>query len=718
MKQQATPAKASADSTPQSSGQDAGAAFGEAMSQGMAIELPFQQEMEGFFGMSFDDVEAIVDSGSLASMGAEAAADGETVVFSTPNPDKQTVVHELTHVVQTRGGGGKRSGAGASAMSEGSGAETEARSTEAAFQGGASTSGEIKADAGGGITRKGSTGTPLERIREVANGGYMSGPDIGKATRIINEMGAADKQALANDRATMEKLAKGCGSDTILSFMNAMGSALTLAWKSYWIVISGTAGAIGLGAWQTLWIAHDDAQQLATLNWSSFSMIQPHLGNPTVLFGAKRATAAWGGFLAGSATLIRWLAASLDAQGVLAEITSVQVADGDLAGIVSAMETAGVWATMTAGLPRGSGLNEASRTGLKRLAWNLGMPKAGDLFKIRFNVELNTDGSVASWSIDDLKVVWTQLETLPGQDVSENTVLTTFQAISGDAGFWSGGSTVQLGDGLRTSTFFQVGDARNGTMVNPDRLPHTVRHEVGHAVHDQLKSRVDSWLQSGVGFWYYSGDDSGVDSMITDLGGYPTKYKDLKDDEADFDEAAKSRMKAIILAHSGNATWNPSSTNLPVVGSVARSPTADPTTATQAQTDVMMWEAMDAKIHNLFTQSDDGQWFANYNSHSQGTKGRYFWNHWYAKPFYFSDTAKTAIDATGDNYTAMSEAEFFANCYAEYFHDPAGYNDPTLWGGSLDANVKEWMTRHILERQPYKPPTGGGAGANVDETGV
>lgn len=561
------------------------AAFDDVVAESQAIELPHRAAMESFFGEDFDSVHAFVDgSGGLGSMGADAAASGETVVFPTPNPPPALVAHELTHVVQARGGNGDAGATeGGSGVAAASGhAEAQAQASESAFNSGAPHAGPIGGGVGAAVAFSGTTGTPLERIREVANGGYMSGPNIANAVRIINEMGQNDRVALANDHTTMGKLARGCDGTTIIAFMNAMGSTIDLPWKCYWIVISGQAGSVGLGAWQTLWMAHDDAQQLATLNWSSFSMIRPHLGNPAVLFAGKRAAPGWGAFLAASAPLVQWLAASLDAQGVLAEVTSLNVSDGDLPGLVTAMKTAGVWGTMTANLPRGSALNEASRRGMKRIAWAVGMPDAGTLFSIRFNVNLTVSG-VAAWTIDDLKVVWSQLETLPGQDVSENTVLQTFQAISGDQGFWAGGNTVQLGQGLRTSQFFQIGDARNNTMVNPDRLPHTVRHEIGHAVHDLLKSRVDSWLQSGVGFWYYSTGTAGVESMIADLGGWPAKYKNLKDEDADFEDADKDRIKQLILDHSGNQTWGPNGGNpLPVGGSVARSATADPAATTQA----------------------------------------------------------------------------------------------------------------------------------------
>ena len=75
--------------------------------------------------------------------------------------------------------------------------------------------------------------------------------------------------------------------------------------------------------------------------------------------------------------------------------------------------------------------------------------------------------------------------------------------------------------------------------------------------------------------------------------------------------------------------------------------------------------------------------------------------------------AKAAIAATGDNYSAMSEKEFFANCYAEYFADPAGAKDKTKWGGSLSADVKSFFKKHIVERHPYLYAAGAGAGSSL-----
>jgi len=62
--------------------------------------------MEGAFGQDFSGVQAHTGkAGPLADIGARAAASGEQVAFAGAAPDRRLVAHELTHVVQQRGGG-------------------------------------------------------------------------------------------------------------------------------------------------------------------------------------------------------------------------------------------------------------------------------------------------------------------------------------------------------------------------------------------------------------------------------------------------------------------------------------------------------------------------------------------------------------------------------------------------------------------------------------
>ncbi len=68
--------------------------------------VPFQSQMEASFGEDFSSVQAFTgQAGPMGQLSANAAASGEQVAFASTNPDKGTVAHELTHVVQQRQGG-------------------------------------------------------------------------------------------------------------------------------------------------------------------------------------------------------------------------------------------------------------------------------------------------------------------------------------------------------------------------------------------------------------------------------------------------------------------------------------------------------------------------------------------------------------------------------------------------------------------------------------
>jgi hypothetical protein len=682
--------------------------------------VPYKAELEEFFGQSLDGVVAICGvPAEMAEKGANATAEKNVLRFAEIAPPKELVVHELTHFWQwngeLRGGGGGGAQDGGARL----GAEAEAEANAKAFESGEAQSLPVAAQASGGTMRDEATGTPLERLKEASKGNLIGDVDEGACLLLVNQLTPSDRVALAADHATMRNLCAAFDETEMVRFVTAMGPALTLSWKAYWIDIAGESSSVPMATWQVLFATAPQAEQLAFLSYNELHRFQPYLGNPIVLCASIRATATWGTLLGSAQPLMRWLAASSSATLLLCEVAGPMIADGQIASIVANMQATGTWATMVAALPKGAGLDAASQTALRRLAGQVTQPALAELFQVRFNHPLTADPGV-TWSDADIRAVWDQLAVLPAQDVSENTVISAFRAISGDQAFWSGGNTVKLGTGLSSSTFFQNGDARNGTMVNPDRLGHTVRHEIGHSVHDQLAGRVNSWLQNGVGFWYLPSGNAGATALISGLGGFPGTYKDLRDQEVAFTAEDQARIAQLITSHSGSNTWGPNTgAPLPVAGSVVRDPTLPAeTAATQAQKDVLLWDALNPKVHSCFTLSDAGPWYVNYASLPSGSQGRYFWNHWYSKPYYFGGTAKAAIDATGDNYTAMSEKEFFANCYAEFFKDPAGYNDPTLWGRGLSADVSGFMRSHVLERQPYKPPAGGGAGPNIDNTGV
>jgi len=84
--------------------------------------LPYQAELEARFDEDLGGVSAIFGAvEALESVGADAAAVDEQVLFADTNPDLELVAHEVAHVLQARNGG-SAGGVGA----EGGAAEQEA----------------------------------------------------------------------------------------------------------------------------------------------------------------------------------------------------------------------------------------------------------------------------------------------------------------------------------------------------------------------------------------------------------------------------------------------------------------------------------------------------------------------------------------------------------------------------------------------------------------
>lgn len=74
--------------------------------RGVGQRVPYRREMETAFGEHFGDVQAYFSRAEpLALLGAEAATRGGRVAFRDASPSKETVAHELAHVVQERHGG-------------------------------------------------------------------------------------------------------------------------------------------------------------------------------------------------------------------------------------------------------------------------------------------------------------------------------------------------------------------------------------------------------------------------------------------------------------------------------------------------------------------------------------------------------------------------------------------------------------------------------------
>lgn len=113
---------------------DPAAVVNEMRRAGRRLEVPFRGEMESFFDQPLDNVEVYTgEAARLACelMSAAAFAVQNVVAFADPSPQRETLLHELAHVVQARGKAPTSFELGSLSISrESDAAEVEARKVE------------------------------------------------------------------------------------------------------------------------------------------------------------------------------------------------------------------------------------------------------------------------------------------------------------------------------------------------------------------------------------------------------------------------------------------------------------------------------------------------------------------------------------------------------------------------------------------------------------
>ena len=361
-----------------------------------------------------------------------------------------------------------------------------------------------------------------------------------------------------------------------------------------------------------------------------------------------------------------WTAAELaevmktgGAEGVLRALNLREPQQG-----VQTLKDANQWEPLVAALPKGA-LAPKTREALLYLVSDNALPLADvlRLFEVRFNHR--AEDVTGSWTLENMRTMWRQLDRLPAQDVTLNTSISTFTAISGGGGTYSG--SVNIGQ---------------DTGGDNEYLEHTVRHEIGHGVHEQIKGEINQWLKNDMGFYPLAN----FRDWIEMAGGFPANFRDAGGQMVTVDDNWKTYLTTLVENYTNTSNWNPAKAT----------PDTGETSDGQAA-----WAAMPATVKNACTQSK-ANWYLNYENFQVVGGKRLFVNHWYHTPYVMGAQAHNVIPATNDHYSAMSDFEFFANCYAEYFEDPAGAFDANRWGGKLPAGVKAFFKECVLGRNPYQ----------------
>jgi hypothetical protein len=312
-------------------------------------------------------------------------------------------------------------------------------------------------------------------------------------------------------------------------------------------------------------------------------------------------------------------------------------------------------------LPRGSALSGQGKKDLRKLFnWvkRKGLQKLQDeLFEIRFGIALE-DSWYRNDDKNDIDTLWRLLKNLPDSHVEGNSSLAEIDLGHGGGGFYSP-STKEI----------EIGASE---LSHKERFEDTLRHEVGHAVHDANPTLVDGWLWSRFGWAEFPSNQQGIDDWIAQMG--PASGW------AGLTSTQKQQVRSLIRQAVGpGAQWGPTVTPSAPAG--------------------VPWKAGFGP-YEAFVRTGDS-WYMNNRNWYRANGKAFAFNFWYTTLMCVNEeTLDLVNEKMPDDYAAMSPAEFFAELYALYYDigDPQRKNIP--------ADAVAWMRAKLgaaTVTQPARP---------------
>ncbi len=304
--------------------------------------------------------------------------------------------------------------------------------------------------------------------------------------------------------------------------------------------------------------------------------------------------------------------------------------------------------TMLKRLPRGSALSSQAKTDLRKLfLWAKKTNKQAlqdQLFELRFGIDLE-DAWYQNSDKNDIDTLWRLLKKLPDSHVEGNTKLSEINLGQG------------VGGGLYSSSRGEI-EIGSAELAFKERFEDTLRHEVGHAVHEANPALVDGWLWERFGWASFEPTDAGIEDWLRIMGaaaGY-----------AELTEIDKARVRALIKQACGpGEQWKPTVT--------PNAPNSSP------------WRLPACGARLAFEQSGE-DWYANHTNWLRANGHAFAMNFWYGTLMCVkAQTLEFINQHMPDPYAAMSPAEFFAEMYALYYD----LDDPQR--SHIPADVKAWM---------------------------
>jgi hypothetical protein len=367
-----------------------------------------------------------------------------------------------------------------------------------------------------------------------------SSADIRNAVEGLNP---AQKAKVIADEAKMAAVMSHAGNATE-RFRTLMYLNPPLKWKAYWLSVSGTIAHLTSAQWsemlaQASQTEYDELVAYTTM-WPKVEKYCP----PSILQITRQNAKTDNAVAAMSDPVqINAMFASLGPAGFLAEATKGTALE--ITANFKAIQGQGKVLPTVNGLDRGAKMGVQSKANLRQWFFLETDPAVLEqMVAVRFAVATTGKGSMdhesgddpavlAPWTFDSLRQCWVVLEALPPQQVEQNPrfrhLLRQSNKGNGEAYFW--GNDVVMGvkatDNITGGTapadqlVFQAGGQGPGSgAVAVNQFNATLRHEVGHAVDNQLGIMDQMKGQENCGGWIkYGSYDSFVDAIIAAYGG-------------------------------------------------------------------------------------------------------------------------------------------------------------------------------------------------------
>jgi len=313
--------------------------------------------------------------------------------------------------------------------------------------------------------------------------------------------------------------------------------------------------------------------------------------------------------------------------------------------------------TMCKRLPRASELPEWAKADVRTLfeyAKSKKNGKAQDLlFEIRFGIELDDEWATNS-DPDDIDTIWNLLRSVPIDNIERNVKLKEI-----DLGPAKDGSSYSSG-------VIQIGA---GDLSGKENFEDVLRHEVGHAVHEDKTTLVDPWLTETFGWQHFANKQAGINKWIDLMGGW----------NAWGPVTAAQRVEisnALVQQLGPSEKWDPAV--------LPKFPANHP------------WNRKDFGPR-LAAEQSKGNWYETNTEWYRINGLAFYLNYWYAELYVVKESTLDLIQQMPSSYAAMSHYEFFAELYALYYD----LDDPKR--PVVPADAAKWLDENVGVPTPSNP---------------